>query len=672
MKKRIIVLTSLVMLAVLLIPPCFGDSDRGIRRRTDSEEESRLALVIGNADYRKSPLRNPANDARDIAGVLRTLGFRVVHKENADKREMEESVREFGRSLRKGGVGLFYFAGHGLQMNGRNYLLPIAAKIDKETDVEYEAVDAGRVLSEMEYAENRLNIVILDACRNNPFSRNFRSFRSGRNLGLARMKAPSGTLIAYATAPGSVADDGYGRNGIYTEHLIKYINIPGLTIEEALKKVRVDVQRMTGEKQTPWEASSLTGNFYFKPETAAFLSVDSNVTGAKVTLDNVYLGETPLSEVSVSSGTHRIEVEKRGYRRYGKEIRLKVGKSLALHVDLDEKRAAPEKKGRLFVDTDPRDAVIRFLNTDLGFYQGMELKPGRYLLEISAEGRRSRKEWAEITGVGDNILDIRLEPAEIVRRKGRLFITTDPADATVRFVNIKSAFRQGMELEPGRYLMEISARGYEPRQEWTEITRARDRTLDIRLEREPKKIARLRPEPEKIVSPKPEPIPSDGGPPYKLAIFPWVLRQDATSYLNRTESIITRIISGESLFVLKHSVIDKQDIGNAIDSRIISSADVKKIWKKKHFFSSLRPDVESVCDIGKKLGVDAVLMGDFSVVEANGGLGHEVNTIRLFLIDISTRKIFSIANSSAISIYMGDFDNAIDTLVREILKKYKS
>lgn len=222
-------------------------------------EQKRVALIIGNSAYPDMPLLNPVNDARDMAEALRGLGFEVTTGENLNKREMEEHIRAFGKRIAGAGVGLFYFSGHGLQVNGYNYLLPVRARIEKEQDVEYEAVEAGRVLAEMEAARNRLNIVILDACRNNPFARSFRS----ATRGLAVMNAPSGTLVAYSTAPGSIASDGEGKNGLYTQELLNGIRTPGLKIEDVFKRVRVGVKEKSGGKQIPWESSALDGDFYF-------------------------------------------------------------------------------------------------------------------------------------------------------------------------------------------------------------------------------------------------------------------------------------------------------------------------------------------------------------------------------------------------------------------------
>ncbi|MCX5856150.1 MAG: caspase family protein [Deltaproteobacteria bacterium] len=224
--------------------------------------EQRIALVIGNSAYSSSPLKNPVNDAADMAANLQRLGFSVTLKKNASHQEMEDSIRVFGDQLKKGGVGLFFYAGHGVQIGGRNYLLPIGARIDKDTDVKFRAVDTETVLAEMGNAGNNLNIVILDACRDNPFGR---SFRTG-SRGLAIISdAPKGTLITYSTSPGRVAADGSDRNSPYTESLLRHMNTSGLPIEEVFKEVRRDLGRKTGGQQVPWELSSLEGQFYFSP-----------------------------------------------------------------------------------------------------------------------------------------------------------------------------------------------------------------------------------------------------------------------------------------------------------------------------------------------------------------------------------------------------------------------
>ena len=237
--------------------------------------EQRLALVIGNSDYKSSPLANPVNDARAMAIQLTALGFTVIKKENASLADMMNSVREFGQQLTNGGVGLFYYAGHGIQSKGQNFLVPVDSDIRNEDELSTRAYNANEVLAKMETAANRINMVILDACRDNPFAR---SFRSGAR-GLAGMDmAPTGTLVAYATSPGSTASDGVGANGLYTAQLLRAMAEPGIKLEEVFKRVRIDVMEVSNGKQVPWEMSSMRGDFYFKPTREQLASMAT--TGA--------------------------------------------------------------------------------------------------------------------------------------------------------------------------------------------------------------------------------------------------------------------------------------------------------------------------------------------------------------------------------------------------------
>jgi len=254
--RRILSLALLACLVLMLAASALAAPQQALR------QERRVALIIGNGAYKTGPLKNPANDARDMASALKSLGFEIILRENASLRQMNEAIDQFWSSLKKGGVGLFFFAGHGLQVAGENFLVPVDARIALEKDVQYECVNAGKVLGRMEDAGNEINIVILDACRNNPFARSFRS----ESRGLAKMDAPSGSLVAFATAPGDIAADGEGRNGLYTSHLLRHLRTPGLAIEKVLKQTRIGVaadSAKTGRKQTPWESSSLRGDFYF-------------------------------------------------------------------------------------------------------------------------------------------------------------------------------------------------------------------------------------------------------------------------------------------------------------------------------------------------------------------------------------------------------------------------
>lgn len=221
--------------------------------------DNRVALVIGNATYREAPLRNPVNDAREIAAQLRGLGFDVVFRENATRKTMGDALAEFTRKVSPGGASLIYYAGHGVQVRGRNYLIPVDMTLQSETDLRFQAVDVSTLTDELEQAQSRVSFLILDACRNNPFERKLR----GAGRGLAAVDAARGTLIAYATAPGSTAEDGSGVHGVYTEALLKALAVPGLKAEEVFKRVRIDVSAATGDRQVPWESSSLTGDFIF-------------------------------------------------------------------------------------------------------------------------------------------------------------------------------------------------------------------------------------------------------------------------------------------------------------------------------------------------------------------------------------------------------------------------
>lgn len=227
--------------------------------RAVAQASQRVALVVGNNAYRDAPLLNPVNDARAMAAALEKAGFTVMLRTDATQRELLESLREFGTRLQRGGTGVFYFAGHGMQIKGRNYLIPVGADIQREDEVAYQSLDAQAVLDKMESAGNGANLVILDACRNNPFARSFRS----SSQGLAQMEAPVGTLVAFATAPGSVASDGQGSHGLYTHHLLRAIAQPGLKVEDVFKQVRVAVRRESQGRQVPWESTSLEGDLYF-------------------------------------------------------------------------------------------------------------------------------------------------------------------------------------------------------------------------------------------------------------------------------------------------------------------------------------------------------------------------------------------------------------------------
>lgn len=230
------------------------------------KEEKRYALVIGNSNYQYvSPLRNAENDANDMAEELKRSNFEVIKVINGDYNQMRDAFRKFHEKLAAGPkdqtVGLFYYAGHGIQNQGENYLVPVEANVQYEDDIPRTCMPVQRIImANMERSNSRINILILDACRNNPFPSGYRSAESG----LAEIRRAKGSFIAYATAPGSVASDGNGRNGLYTQELLNAMRNPGMTIEQVFKEVRKNVLRLSGERQYTWDSSNIIGDFYFK------------------------------------------------------------------------------------------------------------------------------------------------------------------------------------------------------------------------------------------------------------------------------------------------------------------------------------------------------------------------------------------------------------------------
>lgn len=225
--------------------------------------ERRVALLIGNATYKVNPLKNPVNDSNDMARSLRSVGFDVIEVNNATLVQMREATRKFADKLSNSDVGLVYYSGHGVEVSGKNYLIPVNADIKREYEVVDQAFDASQFLEMMDNIRGpnnkRVNILIVDACRNNELQRSLRSTTNG----LARMDAPGGTFISFATAPGRVAADGVGRNSPYTKHLLQALKQPNMPIEQVFKVVRRNVMDETMGEQIPWENSSLVGDFFF-------------------------------------------------------------------------------------------------------------------------------------------------------------------------------------------------------------------------------------------------------------------------------------------------------------------------------------------------------------------------------------------------------------------------
>jgi formylglycine-generating enzyme required for sulfatase activity len=269
--------------------------------------------------------------------TLINLGFQTTKITNATQKQMKRSVDKFGQSIRNADVAFFYFAGHGMQVNGRNYLIPVSAMINSENDVEYESVDAGRVLSKMEDAGSAINIVMLDACRDNPFARSFRSSAKG----LATVVAPKGSYIAYATAPGQTASDGVGSNGVFTKAFVEAVGKRNTNIFSVFMEVSRIVSSETDNKQIPWNTFNLTNEFYFTQQA-----------------------QRP-AQPSAPKPTPKPQVAK-------------------------------NQKYPLTLKANVRDPYIRFTNVDLAYYDGIKLAPGRYDFEMSKAGYENFIGWLEI------------------------------------------------------------------------------------------------------------------------------------------------------------------------------------------------------------------------------------------------------------------------------------
>lgn len=362
----------------------------------------RIALVIGNANYKEGRLANPVNDATDMGARLKELGFKVTTLLDADLRRMKDAIRDFTDRLyaQEGSVGLFYYAGHGLELDRQNYLLPINADIRRESDVEYEAVNAGRLLDGMMRAKNGTNLVILDACRNNPFSRGFRSV----SRGLAEMRPSSGTLVLYATEPGKVASDGAERNGLFTSQLLQTLREPGLSAEQVFKQTALRVHETSSGHQTPWQEGVILGNFYFlpptaptttaslpppppPPATAAFghLQLLVNAPDTEVSLKGQPLGRggpgQPINLANLPVGNTEVTLKAPGHRTEQRTLIIEPDRWTQTQVAL-----LPETQGQA------RLKVRSNVSGDRVFIDGKDYGPTKVEAELPAGEHRVRVE----------------------------------------------------------------------------------------------------------------------------------------------------------------------------------------------------------------------------------------------------------------------------------------
>ena len=324
---------------------------------TDTLAGQRVALVIGNSAYQHQPLQNPRNDAQDMSRVLTDVGFEVTLKQDLDLAGMDQAIHDFTTRLgAQRGVGLFYYAGHGVEVNGESYLIPLGNQIKDSVEARYKALPLGQLQGKMRDSGAEVSLIIVDACRNNPFARGFRG--SLTNRGLGRSNSQPGSLVASSTASGEVASDGlYGRNSPYTKHLLEQIRVSGQSIHEMFIQVRKGVLEETRNKQQPWEANRLTKNFYFVPPD----------------------GDTPAVGVSPTPAVDPTQVV-------------------------------------LAIRATPSDAQVRLMNSVRDYRSGMQLPPGSYDIEVSQEGYRTHRKEYELEA-GEQVIGVELETEAEAKRK---------------------------------------------------------------------------------------------------------------------------------------------------------------------------------------------------------------------------------------------------------------
>jgi len=357
-------------------------ADRGVQRLKMMKEEQRVALVVGNNNYNNlSILKNPINDARLMKSVLKKRGFEVIYKENATKNEMKKLVKKFAHKLKRGGIGLYYFAGHGVSVDGRNYLVGTNSLMEDKDEVEYETLALNYVTKKMKISGNRLNIIILDACRNDPFS------RSGGG-GLAPVSNAKGIFIAYATEAGSVASDGKsGKNGIFTKYLVKNLQEEGATIERVFKNTRADVHDATNGTQSPGVYNQIRGDFFFtlptsnnshvskikKPtKNSSFsfqnemptdfsLTINQTPSDAKVSITNIK--PRYYDGIRLKKGIYNIKVSKSGYTTKRGNINLESNIEIA--IDLEKKIKQINLKTKSSLSSSSLKKIWKDKDTDL-------------------------------------------------------------------------------------------------------------------------------------------------------------------------------------------------------------------------------------------------------------------------------------------------------------------
>ncbi len=357
--------------------------------------EKRVALVVGNSSYTStSPLRTPVNDAIDVASALDRLGFDVIRGTDLDYAGMREKVKLFSERLFGADVGLFYYGGHGIQVSGKNYLVPIDAKLNATSDLDFVAMDLDLVLRNME-RETPTNIVFLDACRDNPLVANLAKSMGTRSSaiarGLARVESGVGTLIAFATQPGNVALDGAGRNSPFAAALLKTIERPGIPISDVMISVRREVLRETGNRQVPWDHSSLTGQFYF---TAPAPVVAPGAPAAKVTTTDVVQPNLELAFWDSIKNEKNPRLFEAYLNRYPNGTFAEIARIILHEAKVAALHSAADEAGDKAAITDP--VLVR--ETRERLYE-LNFDPGQFSGPVGEPARRAIREFQQMSNL---------------------------------------------------------------------------------------------------------------------------------------------------------------------------------------------------------------------------------------------------------------------------------
>lgn len=394
--QKMEIYVALLVIILLASFPLKAQNDTSAFSSLDNTNtsEKRVALVIGNAAYKNAPLKNPVNDAKAITIKLKEFNFEVIEIVNQNRIDIYKAIRRFGEKLKRADVGFFYYAGHGMQVNGENYLIPVNSPIESEDEVPYNAINASEILAKMESARSSVNIVVLDACRNNPFPSSFRS----SSRGLARIDAPIGSLVVYSTAPGQVAADGDGDNGLFTDFLLKQMSKPGADIRDVIMATRADVIEATNGVQVPWESSSLINKFYLSkaPEPVKPSSTLAQ-TKAPVLESSAPRQMSPSlsNELAVwqivrdSNDPAELQVFLDTFSD-GMFAKVAAEKLKAL-----KQNAKPATK-HLFIDTSPSHAQVELVGSNVAYMYGIEMPVQQYQVKISADGYESTTQSVDL------------------------------------------------------------------------------------------------------------------------------------------------------------------------------------------------------------------------------------------------------------------------------------